>query len=144
MAASACIVPGTPNHFPTHPTHEAHGPEGLPGVAPRARASLAFLGLVSVALLGFATGAWLALAASERSPIARISAPAPQATLARARPSGLEPTFWRPPGSTAVRPDLRLRQRVYRPLPGLVAQVHLLHAPTPTRAPWRLAARGLP
>ncbi|MAE97039.1 MAG: hypothetical protein CL910_20505 [Deltaproteobacteria bacterium] len=140
MAAAACIVPGTRNRLPTHTDH---GPEGLPGAPPGPRAALALLALLPAAVLGFATGAWLALAGAPPLEVADVSAPAPGPVGTRSH-SGLEPTFWRPPGSTAARPDIRLRPRTFRPSYALHARIGDANAAADLQGPWRLAARNHP
>lgn len=111
MATSAWIVPG-PNVGPTGEfappalTLPAHTPDG-------ARRWLAW-SLLSAPFLGFALGVSLAVAQAPPSelPEARTGAPPP----ALAWPvRELEPRFWKPAGSIAVRPTPRLSQRRYHP-----------------------------
>ncbi len=115
MAASACIVPG-PN--PSSPCTAAEGLPGLPpgrGVAQLRKAGIAFA-LTLWALCGFASGVALSVVALPETEVSSIASQGPPRAFGRrAVTRRSEPRFWRPSGSTAVRPIVQLSARVYQP-----------------------------
>jgi len=111
MATSAWIVPG-PSMGPTGELAPPALP--LPAQSPhRARRWLAW-SLLPTPFLGFALGVGLAVAQAPPSaaPEARVGAPPPALNWPVQE---LEPRFWKPAGSTAVRPTPRFSQRRYHP-----------------------------
>ncbi len=111
MATSAWIVPGpivgpTEELAPPALTISAQAPPG-------GRRWLAW-SILPVPFLGFALGAALAIAQAPPStlPESRVGAPPPALTWPVRE---LEPRFWKPAGSTAVRPAPRFSQRKYHP-----------------------------
>jgi hypothetical protein len=111
MAASAWTVPG-PNLGPTGEL----APPALTIPAQSRRGARRWLAwsFLPTPFLGFALGVSLAIAQAPPSelPEGRVGAPPPALTWPVRE---LEPRFWKPAGSTAVRPTPRFSQRRYHP-----------------------------
>ncbi|MCP5065771.1 MAG: hypothetical protein GY946_04325 [bacterium] len=107
MATSAWIVPG--------PKQELDSPPyPFPAPSPADRPSRIGWALLPAPFVGFALGVALAIAQAPPSTVPDAPATTPPPAVIRPAP-GLEPRFWKPAGSTAVRPEPRLSRRHYHP-----------------------------
>ncbi len=111
MAASACFAPTL-----SSPPHVGARPAAPPGRALLRRSARA----AAVAALGFALGVGLALGRPDGIGARRLAVREPvppQLRTVSPPPRRTIPRFWRPPGSTAALPQLRLEPRLYNPHP---------------------------